>query len=169
MTAWEAVITEQIDAKHRESVTEWHHDPEPSGETPEKNAAFLACRTAFSPPRSALRTIPHPKGVEVEDWRDWMRDRYRQKMASGHYSDRRNAVADVWSEAERAYHFIKGKVPFKDMCAGCGCDLVQSEAVMNFADGARTHLMQECIDRYDPIWREAANAGLVAMGLKPSK
>jgi hypothetical protein len=167
MTAWHAILSDEIHRQARQEVAECGLSFGGCGDVSNQNAAFSACRTAFDAPSWVLPQDEQPNGDTVEDWREWMRDRYRHKIGTGHYADRRNAAADVWSEAERVWHLRHASVFESDRCSGCGHDLYGIRRVMTLFDGAAVHLVNRCIDTYADRWRAEARAALIAMGLEP--
>jgi hypothetical protein len=105
--------------------------------------------------------------LDLQDWRAWMGERYRSKMASGHFSSRDAAMVSVWEEALRAWHMINGKVPDRDGCGACGEVLEMWDSAITVIDGARVHASQDCLYDYGERCRAAAHEALVAIGLKP--
>lgn len=167
MNSWHTIIAEAIASETRQDAAECVPAFQGYGETGNPVEASPACRNRVPAPAWTLRQDERPDGDGVGDWREWMRDRYRRKVATGNFADKRNVLLSVWGEAERAYHFRKGMVPEPEFCAGCGARLSRADRVIVLLDGARVHSSNDCLDAYESDWRSEAKAALVAMGLNP--
>lgn len=167
MTSWGSIIAEEIDRQRRQEAAECDESSEGSEGGQNRNAAFPACHRGSAAPSWVLRPEEQPDGDTLDDWRAWMLDKYRQKVASGRYADKANALADVWSAAERVWHLRHGTVPDRGTCAGCGDVIYPGMVVISIIDGARVHADPDCLNGYGERFREVARAALVELGLKP--
>jgi hypothetical protein len=108
-----------------------------------------------------------PVGDDVTAWRSWMRSRLGMWLARGLLPS--NALRTVWSEAENAWHLQHHPVANPDRCAGCREWMLDGPG-MRLVDGAVVHFGNpdrfDCLLIYGEIWRGAASAALVALGLK---
>jgi hypothetical protein len=108
-----------------------------------------------------------PIGDTLEVWRAWMNRRIPVRMARG--LPRAEAMRSVWAEAECIWHCRHGAPPDPNRCAGCGEWMLDGPG-MRFNDGAVIHFGNpdrlDCLILYGQKWREAASAGLIALGLK---
>lgn len=167
MSSWGSLIAEEIDRQARQDAAECDEMPNGSNPPKNRNAAFSACRKGSGAPSWMLRPEQQPNGDGVDDWRAWMLDRYRRKVASGHYEDHKNALVDVWSEAELAWRMRHGTAIDHASCAGCIESITPGVRVITVIDGARVHASYECLEAYADRCQRDAREALVAIGLKP--
>lgn len=111
------------------------------------------------PPSSACRV--------AGEWRQWMGDRLRRKLQSGHYEDRNNAVTAVWNEALHVWHMAYGEPSPYGRCGACGEPLTRRDRVITIIDRTDVHASPACLNGYGERCREQARAALVGIGLKP--
>jgi hypothetical protein len=108
-----------------------------------------------------------PIGDTLEDWRAWMNFRLPRWVARG--LSLAEAKRSMWSEAEGIWHRRPVAPPDLDRCAGCGEWMLDGPG-MPFENGAVVHFGNpdrlDCLIIYGEIWRTAASAGLVALGLR---
>ena len=167
MTTWDSIIAEEIDRQTRQDAAECGLVLQRFRDSRNLNAASPACCNGLARQSAALAAEDMPTGTDVEDWRSWMRERYRAKIRLGTLAQRENALAAVWDEALRAHHFMHGVVPGPDRCAGCGDDLPYGAAALTLLDGARVHGSDACLEAYGNHCRAVSHTALVGMGLNP--
>jgi hypothetical protein len=108
--------------------------------------------------------LPSPKGDDLNAWRTWMRSRAQVWMNRGR--SKGTAIQIAWGEAQNEWRRRHGAEPNPNRCAGCGSWLMD-EPGMSLPDGARVHVNLDCMAIYGNEWREAAAAGLIALGINP--
>jgi hypothetical protein len=110
-----------------------------------------------------------PTGDDVTAWRSWMHRRVPVWQARGLSAS--EALRTVWSEAESVWHLRHHPAANPNRCAGCGEWMLNGPG-MQLIDGAVIHFhfgnpdRLDCLILYGEIWRSAASAALVTLGLR---
>jgi hypothetical protein len=108
-----------------------------------------------------------PCGSDPTWWRDHYKERSRHWEPRGRRS-LREAERIAWGELQWRWHKDHGERVPPGICGGCRKPIAMTKTIP-LIDGTRIHDVEghECLISYGRRWRNAATAGLRALGLDP--